>query len=221
MRWVWRYGGFWCVWCGGGVPCSRAQKSKTGLGFFVVFFFYIPSFEFHAHQQHRVIRNDCRAAARPRLIIQQFRPIFVISCLYAFVQQHSSFDPLTGEKPTHGHSRWHRGVFSVLLEWKTETRGQKLVGEQAPEQKATDRLQKTVCWSEGSSFERLVRALSLNDRSGQASRFNEKGEMYQIYICTNLFKRTERICQCELYKLYQLLTLSFVSHSWASELLST
>lgn len=161
MRRVWRYGGFWCVWWGE-VSCLKAQKSKTGL--FFLFFFKIPSFEFHAHQQHRVIKNDCRAAARPRLIIQQFRPIFVISCLYAFVQQHSSFDPLTGEKPTHGHPRWHCGVFSVLLEWKTETRRQKLAGEPAPEQKTTDRLQKTVCWSEGGSFERLLQALSLNDR---------------------------------------------------------
>lgn len=39
---------------------------------------------------------------------------------------------------------------------------------------------------EGSSLERLVRTLSLNDGSGQASWFHEKGEMYQIYICTNL-----------------------------------
>lgn len=75
---------------GGEVSCLRVQKSKTD-----PFFFNISSFEFHVHQQHRVIKNDCRAAARPRLIIQQFRPIFVISCLYAFVQQHSSFDPLT------------------------------------------------------------------------------------------------------------------------------
>lgn len=90
MRWVWCYGGFWCVWQGGRYLVWEYKNLKP-----TRFFFNISSFEFHAHQQQRVIKNDCRAAARPRLIIQQFRPIFVISCLYAFVQQHSSFDPLT------------------------------------------------------------------------------------------------------------------------------
>ena len=81
-------------------------------------FMYTRSAVLSKYQDFHTVKTGCQAA-RPRLIIQQFSPIFVISCMHTFA--HSVFDPMTGynkasfllskmkkKTNTHGH-------FSLLL----------------------------------------------------------------------------------------------------------
>lgn len=62
-------------------------------------FAFLPSFEFHVHQERGAIATGCRAT-RPCLIIQQPRPISVISRLHALGR--ATLDPVTGGEKRRG-----------------------------------------------------------------------------------------------------------------------
>jgi len=84
------------------VPCLKAQISTAGRGTSVfafllhLNFMYTRSVVPSKHQDFHTEKLACQAVG-PCLIIQQFSPSFVISCLHS-CKLCSAFDPVTGKR---------------------------------------------------------------------------------------------------------------------------